>query len=148
MPQSLCVGEKSVSQGAVLPPTWDDRRHPALVKSEPVLAKSGFAIPNTTRMQEGFFSCCRAGKDLTCCYRWGCHFSGGDGSCSWSCQIAESQGWSSQLQPCGCSLVTVEPLLTARKGDSERDRLGAQGLEAERWAFASGWLLGQLHICL
>lgn len=48
----------------------------------------------------------------------------------------------------GCSLVTVVPLLTARKGDSERDQLGAQGLEAEHWAFASGCLLEQLHICL
>lgn len=48
----------------------------------------------------------------------------------------------------GCSLVMAVPLLIARKGDSERDQLGAQGLEAEDWAFPSGWLLKQLHICL
>lgn len=49
----------------------------------------------------------------------------------------------------GMKFTATMPLLTVRKGDSERDQLsGAQGLEAEDWAFPSGWLLEQLHICL
>lgn len=49
----------------------------------------------------------------------------------------------------GMKFTATVPLLTVRKGDSERDQLsGAQGLEAEDWAFPSGWLLEQLHICL
>lgn len=49
----------------------------------------------------------------------------------------------------GCSLVTAVPLLTARKGDSERDQLGAQGLEAEHWAVPSAWLsVAATHLSL
>lgn len=98
---------KSVSQGAVLPPTWDDRRRPALVKSEPVLAKSEFAIVITTQMQDGFFSCCRAGKDLTCITDGDVTFLGVTGVAHGHTRLQRVRDGVHHHNHGGCSLVTA-----------------------------------------
>lgn len=63
---TLCVGEKLVSQEAVLPPAWDERwyRVPVLVKLE--------CLPFWSSCRCRMDSClsCRAWQDQTCSYRW------------------------------------------------------------------------------